>query len=110
MAKRRPRYWVTVATTLIVFILSVPLAFAISEANGLRHLPGWLDVVRRHPFRSVAVLTVASLIVIAVAELWDRRRSPEPATTDDLADMEDRLHQRLSLPFNLAALGVDPGR
>jgi len=83
-----------VVTTLIVFVLSVPLGFAINAGSGLGRWPGWFDVVRRHPFRSVAVLAVASLVVLAVAVIWEQRKSPEPASTDDLADMESRLHQR----------------
>ncbi len=76
MARRRPRYWVAVVTALIVFVLSVPLGFAINAASGLGRWPGWLDIVRRHPFRSVSVLAVASLVVLAVA-FWEQRRSPE---------------------------------
>jgi hypothetical protein len=93
MARRRPRYWVPLVTTLIVFALSVPLALAINAASALGRWPGWLDIVRRHPVRSVAVLAVASLVVLAVAVIWDRR-SPETASTDDLLDVEGRLHQR----------------
>ncbi len=89
MARRRPRYWVPLVTTVIVFVLSVPLAFAVNAASALGRWPGWLDVVRRHPVRSVAVLVMASLVVLAVAVIWDKR-SPEAASTDDLLDVEGR--------------------
>ncbi len=105
MARRRPRYWVAVVTALIVFVLSVPLGFAINAASGLGRWPGWLDIVRRHPFRSVAVLAVASLVVLAVA-FWEQRRSPEPASADELVEMENRLHQRFD-DAEVARTGAD---
>src|SRR5438034_4548076 len=93
MARRRPRYWVPLVTTVLVFVLSVPLGFAINAARGLGRWPGWLDVIRRHPFRSVAVLALVSLVVLAVAVVWEKR-SPEAASTDELLEVEVRLHQR----------------
>jgi len=95
---------VPLVTTVIVFVLSVPLAFAVNAASALGRWPGWLDVVRRHPVRSVAVLVMASLVVLAVAVIWDKR-SPEAASTDDLLDVEGRLHQRFD-QAELARAGV----
>jgi tetratricopeptide (TPR) repeat protein len=105
MARRRPRYWATAVTTLIVFVLSVPLALAINAASGLGRWPGWLDIVRRHPFWSVAVLAAVSLLVLAVA-FWNQRRSQEPASADELAEVENRLQQRFD-DAAVARTGLD---
>ncbi|NJP34791.1 tetratricopeptide repeat protein, partial [Micromonospora thermarum] len=79
--------------TLGVFLLSVPLAFAVNAGSAEGRWPGWLDLVRRHPFWSVAILGLASVTVIAVTVIRENG-GPAPASTVDLCAAEGRLQRR----------------
>lgn len=94
MARRRSRYLLPLTLTLSVSVLSVPLAFAINAGSDVDRWPGWLDIVRRHPFWSASLMVGATLVFLGISVVRDAS-GPDAASTNDLLDTENRLHQRL---------------
>lgn len=62
-------------------------------------------MIQRHPFRVVAVLTVVLFLAAAVNYIYERT-GPDPASTDDLSDVEERLHDRFDM-LELTQAGTD---
>jgi len=80
---KRRRVLVPIAIMLAGLALSLLLGFAVNAASSLGHWPGWLDLIRRHPFRAIAAIMLASGGLATIPILTDRS-DPEPATPQDV--------------------------
>lgn len=80
---KRRRVLLPLAIMLVGLALSLLLAFAVNVASSLEHWPGWFDLIRRHSFRAIAVIMVATGGLAAIPILTDRSK-PEPATSDEV--------------------------
>ena len=76
--------WRTAITIVVVTAVADVAAFAVNVASGQARWPGWLDLVRRHPWPAVAILTAAGLIlaVITARPAKDSREPDSGGTAD----------------------------
>ncbi|MFD1046838.1 hypothetical protein ACFQ1S_15415 [Kibdelosporangium lantanae] len=94
MRKRRRRTVVSTVTAAVWSLLSVLLALAVNQASAGVRWPGWLDFLLRYPWLSVGVLAMIGVIVVVITAIRDQS-VPGGATTDDVLDVANRLHERL---------------
>ncbi|MBM0258116.1 hypothetical protein [Micromonospora sp. 4G55] len=91
---RRLRYLPTLAVSLIGTFVGAFLAITTNLASDLLTLPRWLSVVQRHPLAASFVLAVVMFGLWAVGYFYDQA-GPQPATSDDVAEAGERIHEQL---------------
>ncbi|WP_173054693.1 tetratricopeptide repeat protein [Phytohabitans houttuyneae] len=108
---RRPKLRFLPSYTLTFLLLGTVAAggvlidLAIEATGDTAAWPRALAPVRSHPFIAIAALGAILLFLPIINTLY-ARTGPEPATSDDLADMEERLHDRFD-SAELARAGDD---
>jgi tetratricopeptide (TPR) repeat protein len=91
---RRFRYLPTLAVSLISTFVGALLAITTNLASDVLTLPRWLSFVQRHPLASSLVLAVVMFGLWAVGHFYDQA-GPQPATSDDVAETGERIHEQL---------------
>lgn len=86
---------VPVVIATVGMLLSVLLALAVNEVSTLGRWPGWLDLIRRPPVRAVVLILAATCELTVISTLIDRR-GPEPASSVDVLDAEERIKGHIS--------------
>lgn len=96
MSKRSPRRrFVALGSILIAgTLLAILSDLAGNAASSAPHWPGWLDLIRRHPFSSLGLLAVA-VVALAVVDWAAHRNDPVPASSQQLIDVEDRIREQI---------------
>lgn len=76
--------WRTAIMIGVVTAVADVTAFAVNVASGQARWPGWLDLVRRHPWPAVAILTAAGLVLAVIASHPTKdSREPDGGGTAD---------------------------
>jgi hypothetical protein len=82
---RTPSAWRTAMMIAVVTSVADVTAFAVNAASGQSRWPGWFDLVRRHPWPIVAILSTAGLILAVITAL-----SANDSRERDSGETEDR--------------------
>ena len=95
LARGKRRVLVPVVIATVGVLISILLALAVNEVSTLERWPGWLDLIRRHPVRAVVLILAATCGLTVISILIDRR-GPEPASSVDVLDSEERIKDHIS--------------
>jgi tetratricopeptide (TPR) repeat protein len=105
--KRRREYVIVLVLGTVTILSSVALSLAANAGTAQERWPGWLDILRREPWWSIAALLSVTIVVSAVL-LRRERWVSEPATKNDVVEAADRI--QLSVDHVGAAMTAFGGK